>query len=173
MRISRYCGLLAFWPLLVFGINDQQLQSPATEIRLQIVNGCQLNGQLAGADLGTLNFGRIFDLAAPVAQVTASGSGSLRLRCTPGTSARVLLNAGTHGANVNNRRMRHAASGSTLGYQLYTSAAHTNVWDDLTGMDFLFLNDSERLIPIYGLIPAQATPAAGIYSDLVTVTVQY
>jgi spore coat protein U domain-containing protein, fimbrial subunit CupE1/2/3/6 len=69
---------------------------------------------------------------------------------------------------------------STLSYNLYTSAAHSSVWGDGTGVTGL-VSDHVLLIvglntfnyPVYGRIPAGQDAAAGGYTDTIMVTVNY
>lgn len=104
---------------------------------------------------------------------TTLGNGSLSLRCTPGTDARILIDKGIHGSDIGNRAMRNTPSGQTLSYQLYTTPTRDIIWDDLVGVSITFLSDEAQLFPIYGVIPVQSMPAGGVYTDSVTVTVQY
>ena len=69
---------------------------------------------------------------------------------------------------------------STLSYNLYTSAAHSSIWGDGTGVTAA-VNDQVLLIiglntfnyPVYGRIPAGQDAAAGSYTDTIMVTVNY
>lgn len=176
MKIVRalfFGWLIAGWSALAIANNDQQLQANPTEIRLEIVNGCELNGQRDSANLGTLDFGGVYNLDFAITAETTLGNGSLSLKCTPGTNARIFLNKGTHGTDIDNRVMLNVPSGQTLRYQLYTTPARNIVWDDVVGVSVAFINDDEQLIPIFGTIPVQALPVSGLYTDVVTVTVQY
>lgn len=171
-RITILLWLMYAMP--VWAVNDQTLTSAATQIRLQIVNGCLLNGSATnGVNVGTLNFGGIFATNSVADANTTTGSGSIQLRCTPGTTARITLGAGLYGTGINDRRMRIVSGTSTLRYQLYTSPARTTVWDDVTGISIVINDATTRTFPVYGRIPAQITPTSGSYSDQVVVTVTY
>lgn len=98
-----------------FAANDQTLQSSATVVQMTVVNGCILNNTSSGtATLGTLNFGDIYKLNSIRDAVTTTGNGSLELRCTPGTSVKITMNAGLHGSDVNNRKMRLNSGTDTM-----------------------------------------------------------
>ncbi|WP_052417570.1 Csu type fimbrial protein [Cellvibrio mixtus] len=166
--------LLLMIVLPVWAANDQTKTSSATLIRIEVVNGCLLNNTSTnGLSLGALNFGNIYATTAPLNANTATGSGSIQLRCTPGTTAKITIGAGLYGTGVNDRKMRLGVGTSTLNYQLYTSAARSTVWDDVTGVSILLSDDTTRTFPVYGRIPVQATPANGNYSDQVLVTLSY
>lgn len=154
--------------------NDQTLQSSATQVKIEVVNGCILNNVSSGvAALGTLNFGDIYKLNITRDAATSVGNGNIELRCTPGTTAKITMNAGLYGSSVNARKMRLTSGVATLSYQLYTSAARQTVWDDTVGVSVTFNSDATQSIPIYGRIPVQTTPASGVYSDQITLTVSY
>lgn len=154
--------------------NDQTLQASATEVKIEVVNGCSLNNVTSGtASLGTLNFGDMYKLNVVRDAVTSLGNGSIELRCTPGTTAKITMNAGLYGNNVNNRKMRLTTGSATLDYQLYTSSTRQTVWDNTIGVSVTFNSDVTQSIFIYGRVPVQTTPISGIYSDQVIVTVSY
>lgn len=173
--MERFLVLLSLLTALpAWAVNDQTLNSSSTLIRIEVVNGCLLNNTTAnGLSLGTLNFGSIYATSAATDANTSVGSGSIQLRCTPGTTAKITLGAGLYGSGVNNRKMRITAGATTLNYQLYTSAARTTVWDDVTGVSVSLSDDTTRTFSVYGRVPVQATPLSGSYSDQVLVTLSY
>lgn len=166
--------MIPVWAQTVSAQNDLQVTAPVTLVRVQIVNGCQLNNLGSGVvALGTLHFGDVYDLDSLVDATTSLGSGSLQVRCTPGTSAKVTLGSGLYGSSVNDRKMRLVDGTATLSYQLYTSSTRQTIWDDVMGVSLLFTDDNVKSLSIYGRIPAQVTPAAGHYYDQVVVTLTY
>ncbi|HET7085766.1 MAG TPA: spore coat U domain-containing protein [Rhizomicrobium sp.] len=104
-------------------------------------------------------------------------SGTVTIHCTgSGTSNYNLkLSAGGSGT-YSARRMSNGANNLT--YNLYQDAAFSQIWGDGTGGTF-FPSGQIKLspppsvdiiVPIYGSLPAQATPAPGTYSDSVVAT---
>lgn len=158
---------------LAWALNDLTKTASATTVQLEIVNGCLLNNSSANATLGTLDFGQVYNLNAQKDAVSTSGNGTIELRCTPGTTAKITLNAGLYGSDVNNRKMKLTTGAATLNYQLYTAANRTTVWDNSTGVSVTFVSDATQSFPIYARIPVQTTPQSGQYSDQVTVTITY
>lgn len=155
-------------------LNDQTLQASFTQIKIEVVNGCSLNNVTSGtAALGTLNFGDIYKLNVIRDSVTSVGNGSIELRCTPGTTAKITMNSGLYGSGINNRKMRLTSGSATLDYQLYTTSTRQTVWDDTVGVSAIFNTDAIQSIPIYGRVPVQTTPISGSYSDQVTLTISY
>lgn len=160
--------------LSISAANDQTLSSSVAVVQLEVVNGCILNNVTTGtATIGTLNFGDIYKLNVQRDAATSTGNGNIELRCTPGTTAKITINSGLYGTDINNRKMRLNTGTATFVYQLYTSSSRQTVWDDTIGVSVVFNSDATQSIPIYGRVPVQTTPLSGAYSDQVTVTVTY
>lgn len=100
---------------------------------------------------------------------------TISVQCTNTTPYTVGLSAGNGtGATVASRKMTGPAA-ATVNYSVYRDAARTQVWGTTIGTDTVAGtgNGSVQPISVYGRVPAQATPAAGSYSDTITVTVTY
>lgn len=118
----------------------------------------------------TLAFGSSGVIAANV-----DASANLGVQCTNTTPYNIGLNAGTgSGATVASRKMTGPAS-ALINYSLYTTAGRTIVWGNTVGTDTVAGtgNGSTQTSTIYGRVPAQSTPAAGAYTDTITVTVTF
>ena len=76
--------------------------------------------------------------------------------------------------NVAARRMQ-GLGGATVTYSLYRNAAHTQVWGVIIGMNTVPGSGTglSQNLAVYGRVPPQTTPSAGVYSDTVVVTVTY
>ncbi|HEU4664846.1 MAG TPA: spore coat U domain-containing protein [Dokdonella sp.] len=101
------------------------------------------------------------------------GTSTIGVQCSSGSAWNVGLDDGSNGTSITTRKM---ASGANLvGYQLYSNAARTTVWGNTVGSNTVAGtgNGSVQNLTVYGSVPAQATPAAGTYSDTITVTVTY
>ncbi len=170
---SKLIMMLTLCVCPVLAANDQTKTATATSVQLEVINGCLLNNSSANAVLGTLDFGQVYNLNALKDAVSTSGNGTIELRCTPGTTAKITLNAGLYGSDVNNRKMKLNTGAATLNYQLYTAADRLTVWDNTIGISVNFTSDITRSFPIYARIPVQSTPQSGQYSDQVTVTISY
>lgn len=115
----------------------------------------------------TLDFGTQGPLIADVDQTA-----TITVTCTTGADYNVALDGGGAG-NIGARRMING--GDTVAYQLYRDAGRTLVWGTTIGTDTLAGtgNGLAQALPVYGRVPAQATPPAAVYNDSVTVTVSY
>jgi spore coat protein U-like protein len=116
--------------------------------------------------LSDLDFGTQGIISAAVAVTT-----TLDVQCTDTTTFNVGLDAGGGtGATVAARLL-----GDTIAYGLYSDSAHGNVWGETIGTDTVSGtgDGTPQTFTIYGLVPAQATPVPGTYTDTVVVTVTY
>lgn len=140
--------------------------------RAEVLSACNIGSTEPGnlGQFGTLNFGNYVSLSNVITIAGSVGNGALRVNCLAGTPYRVLISAGGSG-NVSARRMLGPGAAQVL-YNLYTSSSYSTVWDNSTGVTGLG-NGNDQYLPVYGRVPSQATPAAGVYSDTVVVTVSW
>jgi spore coat protein U-like protein len=127
----------------------------------------------------TMAFGNQGVLAASVQQTS-----QITVDCTNTTPYTVGLDNGQNFSG-GTRRMKETIAGTTfVNYGLYTDAAHTNAWTTTTstttctgGANTCAIGtgtgSAQPPITVYGLIPAQTTPAPGTFQDTVTATVTY
>lgn len=115
------------------------------------------------------------DLTFPTVGVLTSSvqaEASLGVTCTNRTTYSVTIDNGVTGTGPTTRRMTSAA-GTAITYGLYRNSARTLPWggsgQTLSGTG----TGTTQTTPVYGLVPAQATPAPVSYSDRVVVTVTY
>ena len=115
-----------------------------------------------------------------IAAAATTGTSTISLQCTNGAAAVMALNGGING-NESQRKMKDSVSGNQLNYQLYTTAANTNVWGDTTSGTVTQTYNSTnpatvQPFTVYGTIPAQqnvAISASNTYQDTITVTVTF
>lgn len=98
----------------------------------------------------------------------------ISVTCTPLSAYSIGLNAGLYAGAVNARRMRDGA-GHLIAYGLFQNTGRTVPWGALgdgtaqpgTG------SGGVQAYSVYGRVPRQTTPPAGLYSDSVVVTITY
>jgi spore coat protein U-like protein len=102
-------------------------------------------------------------------------SNSLSVRCTKSTPYDIGLNAGANGGTVAARLMKGGPANDTIQYSLYTTAGRTVVWGNTVGTDTVSGTGTGAVqsYTVFGRVPDQTTPAAGNYTDTITVTVTY
>ncbi|HJW42556.1 MAG TPA: spore coat U domain-containing protein [Rhizomicrobium sp.] len=101
-------------------------------------------------------------------------SATFTVQCTNSTTYNVGLDAGTTtGGSTTTRLMANGAN--TVSYKMYSDSGHTTNWGNTVGTDTVSGtgNGAQQTLTVYGVVPAQSTPAPATYSDTVTVTVTY
>jgi spore coat protein U-like protein len=96
--------------------------------------------------------------------------------CTIGTAYSVSLDAGQGSGATPAVRRLNGNDGATLNYSIYTDASRHTVWGDNSGGTAWKTGSgsgSPQSIMMYGRIPASQPTVAGVYSDIVTVTLTY
>ncbi len=98
------------------------------------------------------------------------GVGTIRVACDADTSFTVSVGRGS--GSYEAREMRNGTD--VLDYNLYTDAGRTIVWGDQTmGGSTVSGSGTSVDLAIYGRIPARQNVKAGVYSDAVTMTVNF
>ncbi|MDK3017345.1 Csu type fimbrial protein [Pseudodonghicola flavimaris] len=119
----------------------------------------------------TLDFG-----TQGVLTTAVTSSADLQITCTTGTGYSIGLNEGaTTGGTTATRLMEVSGGGATIGYELYSDSARTSNWGDTIGTDVVTGTGTgaAQTYTVYGTVPSQTTPAAGTYTDTITVTVTF
>jgi len=102
------------------------------------------------------------------------GTSTIKVQCTNTTTYNIGLDAGGGtGATVADRLMSNGSN--TVKYSLYQDSGHATVWGNTITTDTVSSTGTgaEQSFTVYGLVPAQTTPAPGIYNDTVNVTVTF
>jgi spore coat protein U-like protein len=163
MQKTRVLGLAAGFAVLS-GVAYGATTTTNFQVQLTIAAQCIINSA------STLNFGGSQGLLLTNVDQTST----LQVQCTDSTPYNIGLNAGTgSGATVAVRKL--TGGGGTINYSLYTDGAHSTVWGNTVSTDTVAGtgNGSNQSFTIFGRVPAQATPAPGLYADTITVTVNY
>ena len=119
----------------------------------------------------TMNFGTIGALNSD-----QLASNQIGITCTTGVRYAVGLSLGVNGGTSPQARfMKNPANGQTIVYGIYQNAQHTQPWGATTGTDTQpgTANGLTQNFAAYGVLPTQATPGSGAYSDTVVITVTY
>lgn len=134
-------------------------QMPVT---ITIENACDLSTSPTTLDFGTQGV-----LAANVDAVS-----TIAVTCTTSAPYDIGLDGGGSG-DINARVMTNGSD--EVAYQLYQEAGRTTVWGNTVDVDTVEGTGSgtEQYLSVYGRVPAQATPPAGVYNDTVLVTATY
>ncbi|MCZ7447334.1 spore coat U domain-containing protein [Agrobacterium rhizogenes] len=165
MRFSTSSYLLSLAALVLTPASGlAQVATTNFNVQITIQAACQINSA------GNLDFGTNGVIGAPI-DVTSQ----IVVQCTASTPFSLGLSAGAgSGATVANRLMTSTA-GATISYSLYTTAAHSTVWGNTVGTDRQTGTGTgaPQNFTVFGRVPAQTTPAVGVYTDTVTATLNY
>lgn len=129
-----------------------------------------IQAQCTLQSVGSLNFGTNGVITSNINQSAIIG-----VQCTTGQTYNVGLGPGaTPGATVTTRQMLGPGS-ATVNYGLFRDTAYTQNWGVTIGTDTVAGtgNGAIQNLTVYGQVPPQTTPAAGVYTDTVAVTVTY
>lgn len=116
----------------------------------------------------------------PLSSVANDSTGTVRVRCilAVALAGSFTVDLSTGGSGSYAARKLHNGASNLL-YNLYNSAARTQVWGNGTGgsvsvsQTFSGLLAIDRSLTIYGRIAAGQNVPAGTYSDTILVTVTY
>lgn len=158
-----------FWvcllvPTLFGTAASAQTATGSFQVRITIQAECRVNAATV------LDFGTAGVIAANIDQQSA-----ISVQCTNGTPYNVGLNFGTGaGGSITNRFMTGPA-GATVAYNLYRDTARTLPWGNTVGTNTLAAtgNGGVQTVPVFGRVAPQTTPAPGVYTDTVTITVTF
>jgi len=132
------------------------------QVSLVISNDCAISAN-------ALSFGTSGVLSADINQST-----TLSVTCSNTTPYSVGLDAGSvSGSTVNLRLLGNGSA--TVQFQLYSDSAHTTLWGNTAGTNTVSGTGtgSAQSLTVYGVVPAQITPAANTYTSTVTASVTF
>jgi spore coat protein U-like protein len=127
-----------------------------------------LTAQCKVQTTNTLDFG-----AAGVLDAAINQTADFTVQCTNAQAYTISLNKGSGAGTTTTRTLDNGAA--FVNYAMYKDSGHTSNWGD-TGAEImtgLTGNGAAQTYTVYGQVPAQTTPAAGTYTDTVTITVTY
>lgn len=129
-----------------------------------------IQGQCLIQSANDLDFGATGVITANIDQTTTIG-----VQCTSGQTYNVGLSAGAGTGATTTVRVMTGPASATINYGIYRDAARTQAWGITIGTDTVTGtgNGNVQSINVYGRVPPQTTPAAGVYTDTVAVTVTY
>jgi len=114
----------------------------------------------------------LYDPSSSIATVT---TGEIDYQCNKVATLRISLATGASGSFAQRKML--GPSGA-LAYNLYLDAARTMIWGDGTGGSQQYRavgppNDSPQSVLMYGAIPPRQNVGAGVYTDVLVVTIDF
>lgn len=163
MRLLKY-ALLAGASLLPTLPAIAATATGSMNVRITITDECKVQ------TASDLDFGSHGVIDANVDQTS-----TINVQCTTGKSYNVGLSAGAGtGATVAVRKMTGPAS-ATIDYTIYRESTRTQLWGTTIPTDTVGGTGNGAIQPltVYGRVPPQTTPPAGLYTDTVSITITY
>ncbi|MDG4883808.1 spore coat protein U domain-containing protein [Mesorhizobium sp. WSM4884] len=136
--------------------------SPSFTVSATVAPNCLVSTQ-------NIDFG-----STGVLDANVDATGQISVTCTPAAAYSVSLNGGTTSSPPTARKMSKGAE--TVTYGLYRDAGRTLPWGDSSTPGSTVPGTGSGVaqnLTVYGRVPPQATPSAGVYTDTVVVTVTY
>lgn len=154
-------ALLAF---VTTGPAVAQTATDTFDVTIAIADDCEVTST------ETLDFGTAGVLTAAI-----DDSASLEVTCTTGTPYDIGLDAGLSVDGTTLLRGMTSTATDVISYQLFQNTGRTLNWGSTVPTDTVSSTGtgSAQSFDVYGRVPAQATPATGIYVDTITVTVTF
>ncbi|MBC3212129.1 Csu type fimbrial protein [Serratia sp. IR-2025] len=154
-------------------LNISSGQAATIGIAATLLPACEAGTTTSGnTSFGTMNFGNFAAVNTVINATSAQLAGSIRVKCVSGLSYKILLDGGSSGVVTNRKMVNTTNSSASVLYNLYTNQPGGTIWDNTTGLSDTG-NGADQWHTVYGRVPAQTTPAAGIYLDTVNVTVSW
>jgi spore coat protein U-like protein len=156
---ATYTGVLAI-PNLLSTCLTPGVEPVSFNVQALVENECDVTAD-------PLNFGNHGVLSANV-----DAAADIHVTCTLGASYTVSLGNGQNGASQTTRKMANGTS--MISYGLYSDPSRSVVLGSDIGSTLSGTGTgSAETITVFGRVPPQSTPAAGVYQDTVVVNVTY
>ena len=154
----------AFFNLIQPACTTGASSSFSFSVQATAINDCTITAT-------PLNFGPTNVLVSP-----KRATGTLSVRCVNNDAYQIALNGGTVAGSVAARKMKPLTGGAErINYRL-SATLDGPLWGDGTGGTTMVTGTGTGLavpITVYGMLPQQATPTPGDYSDTVTATIYF
>ncbi|GBQ26393.1 spore coat U domain-containing protein [Gluconacetobacter sacchari DSM 12717] len=152
--------------------------SATMSVSAQIVAGCAINGAVpaSGASvgsLGALDFGSVASLSTAPLRAALTPAATVSLRCTPGVPVTMTVDGGLHYAG-GSRGMVLTGGTARIAYALFSDSAYSaTIQPGATVSVNVAGSPSPLTLPIFGQATPTGLTSAGLYSDTLTVTLQW
>lgn len=136
------------------------------QVSATVTAGCLVAG--GASNFGTLNFGNYSALASTTATAQLLG---IALQCTPGVTVNMMVDGGQN--NNGGRRLQRVNSTHSVGYQLYSDPAFTQILGINQSVTMVYSDAANISLPIYGRVVLPGSLPAGQYSDVLQITLTW
>lgn len=127
-----------------------------------VKNGCEI------VNVDDMAFGEKSPAQGDLLQATSTAD--ITVQCPTGTTYSVSIGHGLHPQGTL-RSLCH--NGECINYMLYQDAAHSIEWTPENPEKQYSSDGQAQTLVVYGEVPAQKWPSAGVYTDTVVITLVY
>jgi spore coat protein U-like protein len=115
----------------------------------------------------------VYDPLVVNASTIAQATGTISISCTKGTTATITLDNGQNASHASGTTRAMISGANYLSYELYTSAAHSTVWNATNSVLYTSTGTGAGTVNVYGTIPAGQNANTGSYADTVIATASF
>lgn len=156
----------------VGSISAEEL-SATSQLSIEIQSACILDNGSGSSSFGVLDFGSHATIASAIDKASNIGNGSIGFKCSPDLPYSIALDFGRNAGTSSQRLLLNNITGATVPYEIYQDPQYTQPWNVTNPVSGVGTGNQQWLM-LYGRIPGNlATPAAGIYSDQIGVTLTF
>jgi spore coat protein U-like protein len=170
MRKSTLIAVAAFFMLT--GVDRRDAAAATTTDTMRVVASVNSACSIGVSDLDF----QIYDSVATHRTAPLDAQTTISIICVAGRIVRVRINQGLTpepGSTDLSPLRQMSMGGDVLRYNLYTDAAHTDVWTNAAPGEAPPSAGFPVVMNVYGRVEEGQTPSAGDYSDTVVVTVTF
>jgi spore coat protein U-like protein len=121
---------------------------------------------------GSLGFGS-YDPVVAHATNPLDQTSTITVACTKGTNATVSLDLGTHASGSTRRMQSGTTATEFLTYELYTTVAHTVVWNTTNTVAYSAASKASTNLTVHGRVAGGQDVETANYTDTIVATITF
>lgn len=168
MKLTKLFLLLASISALVISSDTSVLAATSASadlgVSVKVTNNCTITTIAVG-------FPDYDPIVANLSTPDDSTSGSVTITCNKGGGSSIALGYGLQPSPATQPRMTNGTD--FLNYLLYSNSAGGTLWSGVTRTITGAPDQTARIFPVYGRIPAAQPASSGTYNDTVLATVNF
>jgi len=179
MNLSRQPAAIAVLLALLFAAFEAEAATGASfQVSATIEPGCLVDGLGVSGHAGTLgelDFGTDSALSTATHSASSQSTQAITLRCTPGVALAMSIDGGAHAGTSTRHLQRGTNPADRVAYSVCGDAACTVpiAIGGSVGITVTAANMNDVRLPVFGRLTLPGGVPAGMYSDVLTVTLSW